>query len=62
LKKKLGLGLSKNVWSLGWVSLFNDIASEMTYLLLPLFLTQTFGARVIFVGLIEGIAESVSSF
>jgi MFS family permease len=61
-EKKATFGLSKNVWSLGWVSLFNDIASEMIYPLLPLFLTQILGAGVIFVGLIEGIAESVSSF
>ena len=47
---------------MGWVSLFNDISSEMIYPLLPLFLTQVLGAGVIFVGLIEGIAESVSSF
>jgi MFS family permease len=62
MKQKSFLGLSKNVWSLGWVSLFNDISSEMIYPLLPLFLTQVLGAGVIFVGLIEGIAESVSSF
>jgi MFS family permease len=53
---------SKNVWSLGWVSLLNDISSEMIYPLLPLFLTQVLGAGVVFIGLIEGIAESVASF
>ena len=62
MKNKSIFGLSKNVWSLGWVSLLNDISSEMIYPLLPLFLTQVLGAGVIFVGLIEGIAESVSSF
>ncbi len=62
MKQKSFLGLSKNVRNLGWVSLFNDISSEMIYPLLPLFLTQVLGAGVIFVGLIEGIAESVSSF
>lgn len=56
------LGLSKNVRNLGWVSFFNDVSSEMIYPLLPLFLTQVLGAGVLFVGLIEGIAESVSSF
>lgn len=56
------LGLSKNVRSLGWVSLFNDIASEMIYPLLPLFLNTVLGAGVVFIGLIEGIAESISSF
>ncbi|MCJ7705037.1 MAG: MFS transporter [Desulfobacterales bacterium] len=60
--KKPFLGLSKNVRSLGWVSLFNDIASEMIYPLLPLFLNTVLGAGVVFIGLIEGIAESASSF
>ncbi len=60
--QKSFLGLSKNVRNLGWVSLFNDISSEMIYPLLPLFLTQVLGAGVLFVGIIEGIAESVSSF
>jgi len=62
MNQKSFLGLSKNVKSLGWVSLFNDISSEMIYPLLPLFLTQVLGAGVVFIGLIEGIAESVSSF
>jgi MFS family permease len=61
-EQKSFLGLSKNVRSLGWVSLFNDIASEMIYPLLPLFLNTVLGAGVVFIGLIEGIAESVSSF
>ena len=60
--KKPFLGLSKNVKNLGWVSFFNDVSSEMIYPLLPLFLTQVLGAGVLFVGLIEGMAESGSSF
>lgn len=56
------LRLSKNVKSLGFVSLFNDLSSEMIYPLLPLFLTQVLGAGILYVGLIEGIAESISSF
>src|SRR4030043_1760489 len=62
MSQKAFLSLSKNVRNLGWVSLFNDISSEMIYPLLPLFLTQVLGAGVLFVGIIEGIAESVSSF
>jgi MFS family permease len=62
VKIKSFLGFPKNVRNLGWVSFFNDVSSEMIYPLLPLFLTQVLGAGVIFVGLIEGIAESVSSF
>jgi MFS family permease len=56
------LRLPKNVRNLGWVSFLNDVSSEMIYPLLPLFLTQTLGAGVVFIGLIEGVAESVSSF
>ncbi len=56
------LKLPKNVRSLGWVSFFNDVSSEMIYPLMPLFLTQILGAGFVFVGLIEGIAESISSF
>lgn len=56
------LGLSRNVRNLGWVSFFNDVSSEMIYPLLPLFLTQVLGTGIVFVGLIEGIAESISSF
>ena len=62
MKEKPFLSLSKNVKNLGWVSFFNDVSSEMIYPLLPLFLTQVLGAGVLFVGLIEGIAESISSF
>lgn len=62
MKQKSLLGLSKNIQNLGWVSLFNDISSEMVYPLLPLFLSTILGAGVVFIGLIEGIAESISSF
>ncbi len=62
MKKRPFLNLSRNVKNLGWVSLFNDISSEMIYPLLPLFLTEVLGAGILFVGLIEGIAESVSTF
>lgn len=51
----------KAVVFLGLASFFNDVASDAIYPLLPLFLTQTVGASVLFVGLYEGIAESVAS-
>jgi MFS family permease len=53
--------LPRNVLALGLVSLFNDASSEIIYPLLPIFLTSTLGASLTSVGLIEGIAESVSS-
>ena len=62
MELRSSLRLPKNVRSLGWVSFFNDVSSEMIYPLLPLFLTQILGAGFVFVGLIEGMAESISSF
>ncbi len=53
--------LPRTVIALGLVSLFNDASGEIIYPLLPLFLTDTLGASKTFVGLVEGIAESVSS-
>jgi len=53
--------LSKNVIVLGLVSFFNDLASEMVYPIVPIFLTSVLGAPVALVGLIEGIAESTAS-
>src|SRR5205814_9986960 len=49
------------VWVLGFVSLFNDIASEMLYPVIPVFLTQVLGASVLTVGIIEGLAEGTAS-
>ena len=43
-------------------SFLNDAASEMIYPLMPLFLSGTLGAGPAFLGLIEGAAESASSF
>ena len=46
-----------SVYILGVVSFFNDVASEMLYPVMPIFLTQVLGAPVAVVGLIEGVAE-----
>jgi len=54
-------GLSRPVWLLGWVSFFTDMASEMVYPLLPLFLTQVLGAGAMSLGIIEGAAEAANS-
>lgn len=53
--------IPKNVVILGFVSLFNDIASEMIYPLIPLFLSVVLGAPASVIGLIEGIAEATAS-
>ena len=54
-------GLSRPVWLLGWVSFFTDMASEMVYPLLPLFLTRVLGASAMSLGVIEGVAEGANS-
>jgi len=53
--------LGRNVVSLGAVSFFTDVASEMMYPLLPVFLASVLGASASFIGVIEGAAESVAS-
>ena len=51
----------RNVTALGLVSMFNDIASEMVYPIIPIFLTAVLGAPVAVVGIIEGVAEATAS-
>jgi MFS family permease len=53
--------IPRQVWFLGFVSFFNDIASEMLYPIMPIFLTQVLGTPVAVVGLIEGCAEGLAS-
>ncbi|PIU29003.1 MAG: MFS transporter [Candidatus Hydromicrobium americanum] len=60
-KLKNKFKIPKNVFALGWVSFFNDLASEMVYPIVPIFLTSFLGVPVAIVGVIEGIAESTAS-
>ncbi len=53
--------LGRNVVTLGGVSLLTDVASEMAYPLLPIFLTTVLGASATALGAIEGVAESIAS-
>ncbi|HEX8852200.1 MAG TPA: MFS transporter [Pyrinomonadaceae bacterium] len=53
--------LPANVYAISTVSLLNDASSEIVYPFLSVFLT-TLGASALSMGLIEGAAESVSSF
>jgi len=54
-------GITRNVVVLGLVSFFTDVASEMLYPIIPLFLVGTLGASPMLLGLIDGIAEGGSS-
>jgi MFS family permease len=53
--------LPRAVKTLGVVSLLTDMSSEMIYPLLPSFLVGALKAGPAFVGLVEGVAESVAS-
>ena len=53
-------GIPRSVWVLGCVSLLMDTSSEMVHSLLPLFLSGTLGIGVLYIGVIEGIAESTA--
>src|SRR5258708_7807536 len=53
--------LGRNVVTLGGVSLLTDVASEMSFPLLPIFLTTVLGASATALGAIEGVAESTAS-
>lgn len=61
LLEKYFPGLSKNTILLAFASLFTDIATEMLYPILPIFLTQTLKAGGSIVGLIEGIAQATQN-
>ena len=48
--------ISRTVWILGMVSLFADVASEMLYPVIPVYLKQV-GFSVLMIGILEGVAE-----
>jgi len=54
--------LPRNVFMLGLVSFLTDVSSYMIYPLMPLFLVSYLGAGQVFLGLIEGVAESTAAF
>jgi MFS family permease len=54
--------LPRNVLVISLVSFLNDASSEIIYPLLPVFLSISLGASPAVIGLIEGGAESISSF
>jgi MFS family permease len=53
--------IPRTVFILGLVSFFNDLASEMIYPIIPIFLTTVLHTSIPIVGLIEGLAEAVAS-
>src|SRR5687767_2436948 len=53
--------LPRNVVAISLVSLLNDASSEIIYPMLPAFLALALGAGPKAIGVVEGVAESVSS-
>ena len=51
--------LTRTIWILSIVSLFNDISSEILYPVMPLFLTSI-GFSSVLIGLLEGCAEATA--
>lgn len=51
--------LTRNIRILAFVSLFTDMASEMLYPVMPLYLRYV-GYSVIFIGILEGFAEAIA--
>lgn len=51
--------ITRNIWILSLVSMFTDIASEMLYPIMPLYLKQI-GFSVALIGILEGIAEATA--
>lgn len=56
MKKEI---LSRNVIVLSLVSLFTDVASEMLYPVMPIYL-KTIGFSIILIGVLEGFAEGLA--
>jgi len=48
------------VWTLGFVSLFMDLSSELIHALLPVFLVGSMGMSVTALGVLEGAAEATA--
>ena len=51
--------LTRTVWALGLISLFTDMASEMLYPVMPLYLSSI-GFSVVLIGVLEGVAAATA--
>ncbi len=53
--------LNKNIFGMGMASFFSDMNHEMASAVLPAFLTSVLGAPAFALGLIEGVADGIST-
>jgi MFS family permease len=51
--------ITRNVLVLSAVSLFTDVASEMLYPIVPIYL-KTIGFSIVLIGILEGFAEAIA--
>ncbi len=51
--------ITRNVWILSLVSLFTDVASEMLYPVMPVYL-KSIGFSIVLIGVLEGFAEAIA--
>ncbi|NUM32212.1 MAG: MFS transporter [Bacteroidetes bacterium] len=51
--------ITRTVWILSFISLFTDMASEMLYPIMPIYLREI-GFSIFLIGVLEGIAEAVA--
>jgi len=51
--------ITRNVWILSLVSLFTDMASEMLYPVMPVYL-KSIGFSIVLIGVLEGFAEAIA--
>jgi MFS family permease len=53
--------LPRNVWAVSVTSFLMDVSSEMVINILPLFLANVLGVKPVIIGVIDGVAEAMSS-
>lgn len=51
--------ISKTIWLISLISLFTDMASEMLYPVMPVYL-KSVGYSIVFIGVLEGFAEAIA--
>ena len=51
--------ISRTVWTLSLISLFTDMASEMLYPIMPIYL-KSIGFSIVLIGILEGVAEATA--
>ena len=54
--------LNRNIWGMSLASFFSDWNHEMASAVLPIFLSSVLGAPAFALGVIEGVADGVSTF